>query len=217
MGVVAAVRQRAPQTRVLSPFALYGAAAAYALVAGAAIWHHEPWADEAQAWLLARDASLAGLWTHLLHYEGTPGLWHTLLHVAIRLGFPYAALNVLSGILGFAAIWLLLQRAPLPLAIRLFLPFTFFLCYQYPVIARSYSLTPLLLFACAPLYTGARRRVGLLTGLLCLLAAVSLHALVLSAGDLARVSDPTGAGMEGIGRPRSKKNSLRPAPRMPRS
>ncbi len=188
MGVVAAIRQRPPAVRrvqevsVSSSFPLYGAAAAYALVVGAAIWRHEPWADEAQAWLLARDASLTGLWTHLLHYEGTPGLWHTLLHVLIRLGFPYAALNVFSGILGFAAIWLLLKYAPLPLAIRLFLPFTFFLCYQYPVIARSYSLTPLLLFACALLYAGARQRAGALTILLCLLAAISLHAMMLAVG-----------------------------------
>jgi len=53
----------------------------YILVTVAVLARHEPWADEAQSWLLARDASLYDLWTRLLHYEGTTGLWQTLLHL----------------------------------------------------------------------------------------------------------------------------------------
>ena len=40
--------------------------------------HHEPWRDEAQAWLLARDLGPVEL-LHQLPMEGTPGLWHFLL------------------------------------------------------------------------------------------------------------------------------------------
>ena len=58
----------------------------YALLSAFTAYRHEPWADEAQSWLLARDAGLIQLWTKLLHYEGTPGLWQTLLHVLIRIG-----------------------------------------------------------------------------------------------------------------------------------
>ncbi|MGA2601005.1 MAG: hypothetical protein ABSH09_28910, partial [Bryobacteraceae bacterium] len=127
-----------------------------------------------------RDSTLLDLWTRLLHYEGTPGVWHTLLHLLIRLGLPYPGLNLVSGVLGLAAAWLVFRYAPLPLAVRLLLPFTFFLAYQYPVVARSYSLAPLLVFACASLYKNAVERNGLFTFLLCLLAGLSLHALVLS-------------------------------------
>src|SRR5438477_6802407 len=136
---------------------LYCTAALYVVVVTATAWHHEPWADEAQSWLLARDSNLIDLWTRLLHYEGSPGLWHTLLHVLIGIGFPYSGINVLSAALGFAAACLFLWHAPLPVPVRIFLPFTFFLCYQYAVVARSYVLLPLLLFACAIVYTTALR------------------------------------------------------------
>ena len=168
-------------TPTRSNWPAYCVAAIYAAVVGITISRHEPWADEAQGWLLARDARLVDLWTKLLHYEGAPGLWHTLLHVLIRLGMPYGGLNIVSGFLGLAAVWLLVTRAPLPILIRMFLPFTFFLCYQYSVVARSYCLLPVLLFGCAIVYKDAMRRLGLFTTLLLLIAAVSMQGFVISA------------------------------------
>src|SRR5579872_4891876 len=89
---------RAPPSRL----PLYAAILACAAVLFAGVAYHEAWADEAQSWLLGRDASLFDLWTRLLHYEGSPGLWQTLLHLLVRAGLPYWGMNVLSGLLGFA-------------------------------------------------------------------------------------------------------------------
>lgn len=163
--------------RVLS----WCAASLYALVAVAAVLHHEPWADEAQAWLLARDASLPDLWIRLMHYEGSPGLWQTLLHGLVRVGLPYSAYNLLSALFGFAAVWLLIRYAPLPLPVRLLLPFTYYLCYQYSVIARSYVLLAPLLFATAMIFDEAAQRPYLFTTLLALIAGISVHGVVISA------------------------------------
>jgi hypothetical protein len=173
--------QKAARTDVRKALLTYSAAGTYAVVVAAAIRHHEPWADEAQAWLLARDASLMELWTHLLHYEGAPGLWQTLLHFLVALGLPYSSYGLISGVLGLAAVWLLLRYAPLPLYIRLLLPFTYYLCYQYAVVARSYALVAPLLFACAALYHQALKRAAAFTALLCLLAGISVHGVVISA------------------------------------
>jgi hypothetical protein len=162
--------------RVLVPCSL----TLYAFLVTAANSRHERWADEAQAWLLARDSSLLDLWTGLLRYEGTPGLWHTLLHALTSVGLPYEALGIVSGGLGIAGAWLLLRYAPFPLWVRVTLPFTFFLLYQYAVIARSYSLLPPLLFSCAAIFHDGGRRIALFTTLCCLTAAVSVHGFVLS-------------------------------------
>jgi hypothetical protein len=157
------------------------AIALYVLLGFGITWQHEPWADEAHSWLLARDASLVELWTRLLHYEGTPGLWQTLLHILIRLGTPYAAFNFISMTAGALAAWLLIAHAPFPTVIRILLPFTYYLFFQYAVVARSYSLLPVLTFGCAALYLNARRRPLPFTILACLLAAVSLDGFILSA------------------------------------
>lgn len=160
---------------------IYVALGAYILLETFAIHFHEPWADEAQSWLLARDASLGRLWGSLLHYEGTPGLWQTLLHGLIRLGLPYAAYNWVPAAFAVAAAYLVLRYAPLPLFIRVILPFTYFLCYQYAVIARSYALIAPLLFVVAAMYPQARQRPALITALLGLLAGVSVHGFLVSA------------------------------------
>ncbi len=154
--------------------------AAYAVLVAVTIHRHEPWADEAQSWLLARDSSLGHLWGTLLHYEGTPGLWQSLIHALIRLGLSYSAYNFVSAILALIAVYFLLRYAPLPLYIRVLLPFTYYLCYQYAVIARSYALIAPLLFIIAAIYTEATRRLAWMTVLLGLLAGVSVHGFLIS-------------------------------------
>jgi hypothetical protein len=169
-------------SRNLAPRILcFCAAAVYALLVGATILHHEPWADEAQAWLLARDASLWDLWVRLMHYEGSPGIWQTLLHALVRIGLPYSAYNFISGALGFAGAWIVIQYAPLPLGIRLLLPLTYYFGYQYAVIARSYALLAPLMFTTALIFRQAAQKPFLFSALLCLIAGVSVHGVVISA------------------------------------
>jgi hypothetical protein len=115
-----------------------------------------------------------------MHYEGTPGLWQTLLHVLIKLRVPYSGMNYFSGALGCAAAWVFIRRAPLPLPVRLLMPFTFYIFFQYSVVARSYCLLPLLLFICGWIYPQAREKMGLMTLLLCLMAGVSVHGMIIS-------------------------------------
>ena len=169
-----------PATKARAYPLVYFAVGAYALLVAFTIRHHEPWADEAQSWLLARDSSLVQLWSRLLHYEGTPGLWQTMVHALIRLGLPYSGYNFVSATLGLIAVYLLVRYSPLPLFIRLLLPFTYYLCYQYAVISRSYDLIAPLLFAIAAIYTQAPRRPALITALLALLASVSVHGFLIS-------------------------------------
>ena len=152
----------------------------YTVAVTLATLRHEPWADEAQAWLLARDASLSEIWLRLMHYEGSPGIWQTLLHLLVRIGLPYTAYNFVSVALGLLATYLLIRYAPLPLPVRLLLPFTYYLCYQYAVVARSYALLAPLLFCAALLFPRAQERPFLFTGVLCLIAGISVHGFVIS-------------------------------------
>ena len=159
--------------------AIYIAFAMYCGLVSAVAWHHEPWADEAHAWLLARDSGFIHLWTRLLHYEGSPGLWHSLLWALSRLTGQYRSEQVLSGVLAAAGTWAVLRHSPFPLVIRLLLPFTYFLCYQYAIVARSYALLPVLLFSLAVLFRQRSRTITLAI-LLILLSAVSAHGFLLS-------------------------------------
>ena len=46
---------------------------------------HEPWFDEAQAWQIAKCASLKEIFFEIPHYEGHPPLWWLLLSIPARL------------------------------------------------------------------------------------------------------------------------------------
>ncbi len=180
LGERTVARVRAADKKDAFPAAAWVALAIYAAMVLATVARHEPWADEAQAWLIARDR---GFWDMLwrgVRYEGTPGLWHALLWIPAHTGMPYAAMGWIAAAIAIAGAWVLLRYAPFPLALRIVLPFTFFLGYQYAVVARSYVLFPLLIFVAAACFR-ARRTVGLAIAL-ALLANVSSHGFVVAGG-----------------------------------
>jgi hypothetical protein len=150
------------------------------LLAAVLVARHEPWFDEAQAWLLARDAGPAHLFLRQLHYEGTPGLWHALLMVPAKLGLPYWTMNVLSALLGSLAVLLVVRCSPFPWPVKLLLPFSYFVFYQYAVVARNYSLLAPLLFLVAVVYPRRFERVYLYVGLLALTANLSGHGAMIA-------------------------------------
>lgn len=118
---------------------------------------HEPWKDELQAWLLARDSpSLGALWTNT-RYEGHPLLWHLLLMPLARLFVCPPAMQALHWAIATAAAAVLLLRAPFPLWLRAGLAFSYLPLFEYGVLSRNYSLAVLgIWIACAALAGGGR-------------------------------------------------------------
>lgn len=135
---------------------------------------HAAWRDEADAWLVARDASLMEI-VKLGHYIGSPVLWYALLAPFAKAGLPFLTLHLVNWTLAAAAVALLVLRSPLPLALRALLPFTFLFSYEYPVVARSYALTVLLAFAVAALDRERRSSPLAYGSLLALLCQPNAH------------------------------------------
>lgn len=151
----------------------------YSALVAFAIPYHEPFADEAQAWQLARSLSLPDLFQNHLRYEASPGLWHFLLWILIRVHVSYAGLHWICGAIAVTATALFLFKSPFPRVLKLILPFTVFLLFQFAVVARSYVLVPGLLYLIAFFWKRSPLVLALLLGLL---ANVALHASVISGG-----------------------------------
>ena len=151
----------------------------YASLVAFAIPFHEPWADEAQAWQMARALSVHDLLFHALRYEGTPALWHLFLRALIHLHVSYVGMHWIAGFIAASGMSLLIFFAPFPRWVRLTLPFTVFFAYQYAVVARSYVFVPLFAFAALIFWRKSGIAVAALLGLL---ANTSLHALGLATG-----------------------------------
>lgn len=120
---------------------------------------HEPWFDEAQSWLIARDSSLADIISVRPHYEGHPPFWNLLLAIAAKNSVPYefgikGIQLVCASLLGA---WLIF-KSPFKHASSLatfLIPFTYFACFQYGVTSRPYALLCLSLLVAAHYWNSA--------------------------------------------------------------
>lgn len=114
---------------------------AYLLLLFVFLCFHEPWYDEAQAWLIARDSSFGEMLFGIPHYEGHPPVWFLLLSVFAKAGADFEiTVKLLSLVINGVAVAILLFKAPFPRWVRMLLPFSYFLFYQHGVICRPYSL-----------------------------------------------------------------------------
>jgi hypothetical protein len=136
---------------------------------------HEAWFDEAQAWLLARDASPWDIIWKYARYEGTPSLWHLLLTIPAKAGAPFITLNYISGALAMCGAALLIFKSPFPRVLRVLLPAGFFFFYQFGLVARNYALMMPLLWIVALLYPGRFTHPWRYVLTLIVLTHVNLH------------------------------------------
>lgn len=180
---------------------LLGIALCVLYAAGGAllISRHAIWRDEGQAWLIARDAPTLGALLSQLGYEGSPGLWHLLLRPLAVVGLPVLSMSLLNLALTTAAVGVLCSHSPYRAYERPLIAFGLFPFAFYGLVARSYGLTMLLLYAGAALYPSRRERPWAYASLLGFLANTNVHSAVMAAAlgavfawDLVR-SDAQGA------------------------
>lgn len=147
---------------------------------GFGVSQHEPWADEVQSWLLARDLSPFGLAVHQLRYEGSPGLWQILLWPFAHAHLPIMTLNLVGAVVAAAGVFAVIFVSPFPLFFRVFIPLSYYPLYQYGVVSRSYDLLLPLLCAAAITHKHRFEKRFQYTLVLCALAAVSVQSMLIA-------------------------------------
>jgi hypothetical protein len=142
--------------------------------------HHEPWRDEADPWLLIRDGGVSTVLART-GWVGMPALWYLAITPLVKLGLPYVSMTLLNLAFAWAAALLFLIAAPFPRVVRALFVCSFFMAYEYAVIARPYALGLLLLFAA--LMAWRRRATAPMAFAICvaLLANTTPHMLLLAA------------------------------------
>ncbi|HTL49014.1 MAG TPA: hypothetical protein VL688_13215 [Verrucomicrobiae bacterium] len=128
-------------------------AALYLGIVAFLAFHHEPWSDETQPWLLARDTTFPAFVKYLAgNYDNHPSLWYLILRPFARTGFPFAAQQIIHVILAFGAVLLFVFRSPFPRPTKYLWIFSYLMLFEYAVVSRMYALAILLIFSIAALY-----------------------------------------------------------------
>lgn len=175
-------RRRKASISELEPLLIPVGFALFVTIQIASLWFHEPWADEIQAFLLARDSGLWELLSQRLKYEATPGLWHTVLWFCTRVTSDVTVTQLASVIIATVSAGLIFFASPFPWLLRLSLPFTYFLGYQYSIVARNYCITTLAIIVTAMLYGRRLERPGQYVLALLVMAHSSSHGMLIAAG-----------------------------------
>ena len=141
--------------------------------------YHEPWADEAQSWLIAKDTTWANF-LNVTQLEGTPPLWHLLLKGFILLGLDYQHLYIAPLVISLIGVVILVFLLDAPFYFKALFPFTYYVVYFNAEIARNYCLLfpifMLMIFA----YQKIDKHVWLYYISIGLLAFVNSYGIVMS-------------------------------------
>ncbi len=144
---------------------------------------HEPWFDEAQAWQIAKCASLREILFEIPHYEGHPPLWYLILAIPAKLGVPFEpGLKAVGLLFSFASVYIIIFKMPYPRLMRLLLPFTYFVFYQFGIIVRPYVIMMLALLLLACEFPRRFFQTWKYVGLLILLCLTSAYGMVIAGG-----------------------------------
>ena len=149
----------------------------YAVVTFIFVMHHEIWADEAQAWLVAKNLSVFdfSLFKHLVN-EGHPSFFYLLIMPFAKLNLQIIFMQILCWLATVAGVFLLLQYSPFNKFVKLAIITGGGFLYFFPVIARSYSILPLVIFLIATFYKKSDEHPCLYSILLA--AAANTHVIM---------------------------------------
>ena len=141
---------------------------------------HEYWADEAQHWLIARDASVKEILFHISRAEGHPILYYLVIKLFQFFGLKYTNFSIISLLFSSLGVALLLFKSKIKWYIKILLPFTFFIFYQYTALSRSYCLFLPLLSLLAIIWDKRKEHYVPFTIILLLLLNLEVHTFLLS-------------------------------------
>jgi hypothetical protein len=152
----------------------------YFLLSCLGMFLHEPWRDEYQAWLIARDSHSIFELMRNLRYEGHPGLWHFILWILASVTHHPAIMKVVHILITTASVFLLNRCAPFSKPDKILFTFGYYSHFEFNLISRSYSLGFLLIVTFLVLYENRHKHCLLISFVLFLLANTHLYGLIIS-------------------------------------
>ena len=127
------------------------AALAYAALTLVWVFHHEIWADEVNVWLILKNLSFTQAVMQIT-VEGHPFFFYLICLPFVKMGFSMFSVQMICHLACSTAVFLLFRFSPFPFILKVIVALGAGLFYFFPVMARSYSVLPLLLFSIASLY-----------------------------------------------------------------
>ena len=141
------------------------------------VFYHQPWYDEAHAYILAQNLSIPDLIAEMKD-EGHLLVWYLLImpFAKLKLWYPYP-MQIINWLCAFGAILIMWKKAPLHPVTKTIITFSYPFLAELPVVARCYSVGVMLLCLIAALYSKSIKHPIWYSLLILLCANTSVMAL----------------------------------------
>jgi hypothetical protein len=156
-------------------FAVYATLLVFSMV------HHVPWSDELHSWNIAKSSGSFGELLAHSRYEGHPPGWYSLLWIVSRFTHQVGWMQVVQCVIACLTVFLILFYSPLPLAVKVLIPWGYYFLFEYAVFSRNYGIGVLLVCGiCLIIRRRFRFQYVLYLTLLFLLFNIHLIAILLA-------------------------------------
>lgn len=144
------------------------------------VLNHEPWRDEFQSWLIARESdSIAALFTNSI-YEGHHSGWYLVLWVLTSITESILAFQLFHFFITAVGIFILIKWSPFSNIEKWLLTFNYFFFFEYGVIARHYGITLTLVFLFCALFKYRHTKFHWILSVLFLLLFINIYSFFIS-------------------------------------
>ena len=141
---------------------------------------HEYWADEANTWLIVREVSIIDLFKEHMSLNGHPFVFIFIIKIFQLLGFKYNYYRIISLLFSSLGVAFFLFKSTYKWYVKILIPFTFFIFYQYTVITRGYCLLLLLFSLLASIWEDKDNHYILFTFLLFILTNLEAYTFLIA-------------------------------------
>ncbi len=150
------------------------------LIVSVSALNHELWRDEVRALSMALDGDNFWDLFKTLRNEGHPILWYWILRIAYWIWPTPVVLQVVSILIGYAAVMIFLKKAPFHLIVRLLFIYSVLPLVVYSVSPRNYGISMLLYFLFAHAFCKPQRNNLFIGIIILMLANTNFFAMMFS-------------------------------------
>lgn len=142
---------------------------------------HEPWRDEALAWVLGRDHSFLGLLAQL-RYEGHPFLWMWICGVFAKLGLPYQSQTVFHLLFVLGIVFIICFKSPFSSLFKTLILIGTPLLFSVNAVARTYAPSIFFILLVAWIYQDRYRKYILYAFSLFCMMQLNVYSFIVASG-----------------------------------
>ncbi len=161
---------------------IYSVLAVFFIIGLIGVLHHDMWRDELQIWLVGVSSHNVSDFIFSMKNETNPLGWYGFDFILSRFSLDPFIVQIFHLLFATGTVYLILKYAPFTRLQKFFVSFSYYLFFEYSIIARGYAMSVFFIFLFCVLYqqVKSKNRYLYLSLVLFFLANTTGHAVIMT-------------------------------------